>query len=59
MEISTERTLGGKNVRVAEVLGPRLGYGSLISTGSAPHVFVSRKPDMPLPEALIAELLGG
>ena len=59
VEISTERTLGGKNVRVAEVLGPRLGYGSLISTGSAPHVFVSRKPDMPLPEALIAELLGG
>jgi hypothetical protein len=57
-EISAERELGGKTVRVAEVLGPRLGYGSLISTGSAPHVFVSRKPDMPLPEGLIVELLG-
>lgn len=57
-EISAERELGGKTVRVAEVLGPRLGYGSLISTGSAPHVFVSRKPDMPLPESLIVELLG-
>lgn len=58
LEISTERELGGKKVRIAEVLGPRLGYGSLISTGSAPHVFVSRKPDMPLPEGLIVELLG-
>ena len=57
-EISAERELGGKTVRVAEVLGPRLGYGSLISTGSAPHVFVSRKPDMQLPEGLIVELLG-
>ncbi len=57
-EISAERELGGRTVRIAEVLGPRLGYGSLISTGSAPHVFVSRKPDMPLPEALIVELLG-
>lgn len=57
-EISAERELGGKTVRVAEVLGPRLGYGSLISAGSAPHVFVSRKPDMPLPEGLIVELLG-
>ena len=58
LEISTEREIGGKKVRVAEVLGPRLGYGALISTGSAPHVFVSRKPELPLPEALIVELLG-
>lgn len=57
-EISSERTMGGIAVRVAEVLGPRLGYGALISKGSAPHVFVSRKPELPLPEALIAELLG-
>ncbi|MEM6294272.1 MAG: hypothetical protein AAGA54_23560 [Myxococcota bacterium] len=57
-EISEERTIGGKSVRVAEVLGPRLGYGSLISTGSAPHVFVSRKPSLALPEDLIARLLG-
>ncbi len=58
LEISAERDMGGKSVRVAEVLGPRLGYGSLISTGSAPHVFVSRKPELPLPESLIVELLG-
>ena len=58
LEISSERELGGKTVRIAEVLGPRLGYGSLISTGSAPHVFVSRKPGLALPEALIVELLG-
>lgn len=57
-EISTERTMGDKKVRVAEVLGPRLGYGTLISTGKAPHVFVSRKPDIALPEALIIEMLG-
>ena len=58
LEISSERELGGKSVRVAEVLGPRLGYGTLVSSGSAPHVFVSRKPDLPLPESLIIELLG-
>ncbi len=58
LEISSERQMGGKSVRVAEVLGPRLGYGTLISTGSAPHVFVSRKPDLPLPESLIVDLLG-
>lgn len=58
LEISTEREMGGKSVRVAEVLGPRLGYGTLISAGSTPHVFVSRKPELPLPESLIVELLG-
>lgn len=58
LEISAEREMGGKSVRCAEVLGPRLGYGTLISTGSAPHVFVSRKPELPLPESLIVELLG-
>ena len=41
------------------MLAPRLGYGTLISTGKAPHVFVSRKLDLPLPEALVTELLGG
>lgn len=56
-ESSQTRTLGDKEVRVMEVLGPRLGYGTLISTGKAPHVFVSRKPGMPLPTKLITELL--
>ncbi len=55
---ASERSIGGKTVRVAEVLGPRLGYGTLVSTGKAPHVFVSRKPDVELPESLIVELLG-
>jgi len=57
-ERAEDRTLGGRTLKVLEVLAPRLGYGSLISTGKAPHVFVSRKPDQLLPEALILELLG-
>jgi hypothetical protein len=52
------RTIGGRELMVLEVLAPRLGYGSLVSTGKAPHVFVSRKPDLKLPEALVLELLG-
>ncbi|MFO7561711.1 MAG: hypothetical protein R6X02_03620 [Enhygromyxa sp.] len=50
------RELGGHSVKVLEVLGPRLGRGSLIRSGRA-GVFVSRTPDMPLPEALIIALL--
>ncbi len=57
-ERSTEATVGGHTVRVMEVLGPRLGYGTLISTGKAPHVFVSRKIGSALPEQLVLELLG-
>ena len=49
--------IAGKDVRTMEVLAPRLGYGTLISTGKAPHVFVSRKPSLPMPEKLIADLL--
>lgn len=52
------RSIGGRELRVLEVLAPRLGYGSLVTTGKAPHVFVSRKPELPLPEALVLELLG-
>jgi hypothetical protein len=51
------RTIGGRELKVLEVLAPRLGYGSLVTTGKAPHVFVSRKPELPLPEPLILELL--
>lgn len=57
LELAVDRTVAGKTVKVAEVLGPRLGYGTLVSTGKAPHVFVSRKLDLPLPEALVVELL--
>ena len=49
--------LGGKDVRLMEVLAPRLGYGTLVSTGKAPHVFVSRKLELPLPENLVLDLL--
>lgn len=51
------RNIGGRELKVLEVLAPRLGYGSLVSTGKAPHVFVSRKPELPLPESLVLELL--
>lgn len=52
------RTIGGRELKVLEVLAPRLGYGSLVTTGKAPHVFVSRKPELPLPESLVLQLLG-
>jgi hypothetical protein len=52
------RNIDGRELMVLEVLAPRLGYGSLVTTGKAPHVFVSRKPDLPLPEALVLQLLG-
>lgn len=50
------RTIADTQVRVLEVLGPRLGRGTFIRRERA-GVFVSRTPDMPLPEALIASLL--
>ena len=50
------RTLAGAEVRVLEVLAPRLGRGTLIRRGRA-GVFVSRTPELELPMALIAELL--
>jgi len=48
--------LGGRELLMLEVLGPRLGYGTLISTGKR-HVFVSRKLDLPLPGELVAAML--
>ncbi|MFV8751025.1 hypothetical protein ACNOYE_10810 [Nannocystaceae bacterium ST9] len=50
------RTLAGQPVKVLEVLGPRLGKGTFIRRDRA-GVFVSRTPDLPLPEALIVSLL--
>ncbi|PRP92872.1 hypothetical protein ENSA5_46370 [Enhygromyxa salina] len=55
-ERSAARTLGGAELRVLEVLGPRLGRGSFIRRGRA-GVFVSRTPELALPAALITELL--
>ena len=56
LEHSEERELGGTQVRVLEVLGPRLGRGSLIRRERA-GVFVSRTPNLPLPVELIVKLL--
>jgi hypothetical protein len=50
-------TVEGRAVRRLEVLAPRLGYGTLVTTGKAPHVFVSRKPELPQPDGLVAKLL--
>lgn len=48
--------LGGQTVRAIEVLGPRLGYGTLLSMGKK-RIFISRKRDLPLPAAFILERL--
>jgi hypothetical protein len=55
-EQSQPRTIGGTQVRVLEVLGPRLGRGCFIRRERA-GVFVSRTPELALPDALIIELL--
>ncbi len=52
------QTLGGTEVRILEVLAPRLGRGTFIRRARA-GVFVSRTPDSALPEALILSLLDG
>lgn len=58
-ETAKPASIAGKEVRAMEVLAPRLGYGVLISAGKAPHVFVSRRAGMALPEAMISRLLAG
>lgn len=50
------RTLAGQPVKLLEVLAPRLGKGTFIRRERA-GVFVSRTPELPLPESLIAALL--
>ena len=57
LERATDGSVGGRSVKLLEVLGPRLGYGMLISSGNAPHIFVTRKKGVALPEGLIVELL--
>lgn len=49
---------GERKLLAIEVLGPRLGYGTLVSTGKR-HVFVSRKLELPLPSRLVLDLLDG
>jgi hypothetical protein len=55
-EHATTRTLSGEDLQVLEVLGPRLGLGTLVRRGRA-GVYLSRTPDMPLPDTLIRALL--
>lgn len=57
-ERASKRTIGGRELDVLEVLAPRVGYGTLISSGKR-HVFVSRKPEMPLPAEVVVRLLDG
>lgn len=56
LEHSEEQVIAGTQVRVLEVLGPRLGRGSFIRRERA-GVFVSRTPDLALPAELITKLL--
>ena len=50
------RRLGGGEVMMMEVLAPRLSPGTLLRRGTA-GVFVSRRPEEPLPEKLLLALL--
>ncbi len=53
---SADYDLGGETVSILEVFAPRLGAGSLLRRGKS-NVFVSRRPDEPLPAEFIAKLL--
>lgn len=55
---SAKIDLGGRSLLALEVLAPRLGYGTLVSTGKR-HAFVSRKPEMTLPAEVILGILDG
>ncbi|MDC0718680.1 hypothetical protein [Nannocystis bainbridge] len=55
-ERAREIDLGGTKVKALEVLAPRLGIGTLLRLGST-NVFVSRRPDAPLPAELLLSLL--
>ncbi len=51
-----DRVVGGQSVRVMEVLAPRLSPGLLLRRGRS-GVFVSRRANEPLPEALLVQVL--
>lgn len=55
-ERAKEIDFGGTKVKALEVLAPRLGIGTLLRLGST-NVFVSRRPDAPLPAELLLSLL--
>ncbi len=54
---ATPCTVAGHAARCMKVLAPRLGHGTLLDLDGA-RVFVSRTPDLPLPEPLVARLAG-
>ncbi len=54
---STDYDLGGETVKILEVFAPRLGAGSLLRRGKS-NVFVSRRPEAPLPAEFLRKLLG-
>lgn len=55
-ERARELDLAGTKVKALEVLAPRLGIGTLLRLGST-NVFVSRRPEGPLPAELLLSLL--
>ncbi|MBZ5715551.1 hypothetical protein [Nannocystis pusilla] len=55
-ERARELELAGTKVKALEVLAPRLGVGTLLRLGTT-NVFVSRRPDAPLPAELLLSLL--
>jgi hypothetical protein len=55
---ATTIELGGRSVQALEVLAPRLGYGTLLSTGKR-HAFISRKLDQALPAEVLLRILDG
>ncbi|MDC0671382.1 hypothetical protein [Nannocystis radixulma] len=55
-ERARELDFCGTKVKALEVLAPRLGIGTLLRLGTT-NVFVSRRPDAPLPAELLLSLL--
>lgn len=55
---ATTIELGGRSLQALEVLAPRLGYGTLLSTGKR-HAFISRKLDQTLPAEVLLRILDG
>jgi hypothetical protein len=60
-ELETRATaidLGGRPLKSLEVLAPRLGYGTLVTTGKK-HAWISRKPETTLPAEVLLRILDG
>lgn len=55
---ATTIELGGRSLQALEVLAPRLGYGTLLSTGKR-HAFISRKLEQTLPAEVLLRILDG